>query len=195
MTRFAGLLLLLIACSRLVHSQEIKDADGEKYKCRVYDSVYRPPASSDDNFHRYSVRDGCSAGEIAGKPHDVICISPESDRIIWIGKKGDTITPVIKPLTKACQSMAHPHPFKYSPGSSKDFLVSGEADADYEGCAYEVSFQCPSGEKGDPHIIIKSASLQKLAADMQRKSADVANLARILNDKLKKINGVSPPQP
>jgi len=53
----------------------------------------------------------------------------------------------------------------------------------------------PSGDKGDPHIIIKSSSAQQLAAVMQRKSADVANLAKILNDKLKKSNGVSPPQP
>jgi|KBSMisStandDraft_5_1062788.scaffolds.fasta_scaffold139714_2 hypothetical protein len=195
MTRFAGLLLLLIACSGALHSEEIQDLDGKKYKCRVDDSAYSPPVSSNDIFHRYSVRDGCSLGENGGTPHDAICISSESDRIMWIGKKGDTITPKIKPLTNASQCMAHLHPFKYDPGSRKDFLVSGEADANYERCAYEVLFQCPSGDKGDPHIIIKSSSAQQLAAVMQRKSADVANLAKILNDKLKKSNGVSPPQP
>jgi len=184
MTRFAGLLLLLIACSRLVRSEEIKDLDGHPYKCRVDDKIYTP-AVNNNNFHRYRVRAGCSAGELAGKPHDAICISPEGERVIWDGAKGDTITPVIKPLTKACQSMSQPHPFKYDPGSSKDFLVSGEADAAYEGCAYEVSFQCPSGEKGDPHIIIKSATAQQLAAEMQRKIDDAAKLAKILNEKLK----------
>lgn len=194
MTRFAGLLLLLIAFSGVVHSQEIQDSSGATYKCRATDTAYSPPASSNDEFHRYRVRDGCSAGEGPGKPHDVICISSESDRIMWIGKKGDTITPTIKPLTNTPRCMAHPHPFKYDPGSSKDFLVSGEADADYDDCAYEVSFQCPSGDKGDPHIIIKSASVQKLAAVMQKKSADVAKLAKVLNDKLQNSNGTAPPQ-
>jgi hypothetical protein len=184
MTRFVGLLLLLFACSQVVRSEEIKDLDGNKYKCRVDDNIYTP-ASSNNNFHGYSVRAACSAGEIAGGPHDAICISPEGERIIWAGKKGDTISPVIKPLTKACKSMAQPHPFKYSPGSSKDFLVSGEADAEYAQCAYEVSFQCASGEKGDPHIIIRSATAQQLAAEMQRKIDDLAKLAKSLNDKLK----------
>jgi hypothetical protein len=185
MTRFVGLLLLLIACSRVVHSEEIKDLDGQKYKCREDDAAYTAPASSNNKFHGYSVRAGCSAGENAGKRHDAICISPESDRIIWAGEKSDTISPVIKPLTKACMSMAQPHPFKYSPGSSKHFLVSSEADTEYEGCAYEVSLQCPSGEKGDPHIIIKFATAQKLAQEMQRKIDDAAKLAKSLNDKLK----------
>ena len=112
-------------------------------------------------------------------------IAPESERLIWTGEKIDTIAPAITPLTKACKSLAQPHPFKYSPHSSKDFVVSGEADAEYEECAYEVSFQCPSGEKGDPHIIIRSATAQVLAREIQRKSDDVAKLAKILNDKLK----------
>jgi hypothetical protein len=45
--------------------------------------------------------------------------------------------------------------------------------------------QCPSGEKGDPHIIIKFATAQKLAQEMQRKIDDAAKLAKSLNDKLK----------
>jgi hypothetical protein len=186
MTRFVGLLLLLIASSRFVHSEEIKDRDGNKYKCRMDDAAYTPAASSGDIFHRYRVRAGCSAGEIGGtKSHDAICIAPEGERLMWTGKKSDTIAPAITPLTKACKSLAQPHPFKYFPHSEKDFVVSGEADAEYEECAYEVSFQCPSGEKGDPHIIIRSATAQVLAREIQRKSDDVAKLAKILNDKLK----------
>jgi hypothetical protein len=180
--RFIKLLLFLTACAGLVHSEKVRDRDNNTWTCRTDDNVYQS-ATNNYKLHRYSVRKGCSAGEMNGKAHDAICMSSGGEQIAWIGDKDDVIFPKFKRSTQKCKGKG-PHPFKYDPGSSKGFLVSPEVDPDYEECAFEVSLDCPSGQQGDPHIIIKGTRAEQLEDQIQNKLDDLKKLFKNLEEKL-----------
>lgn len=172
----------------------VTDRAGTQWTCRRPDgNIYTQNAPQ---YHIYDIKAAKAASEAGhGNDHLPLCIDAlDEEQIIWSWQSATKIKVSFTPLTNdgvrgTCWTSHQPflgHPNNDSGNS--DFLVSGRADDDHSGCAYEMKFTSSIGVY-DPHIIIKGSSndsLKELQETLKHLEAQVKKLKSELKDREEK---------
>lgn len=161
-TRIAILVICLAAISVNIGWAQtpVYDRAGNKYTCRAPDgSIYGKESTT---VHKYNIAGAkAAAAERHPAEHDTICIdSAAKDKIKWTWPGAQKVKVSFFPMTNDLSTdgkcWKSKDPFKNTPADSAhtNTLQSGEADIQYQWCAYKLQFESSQGSY-DPHIIIK----------------------------------------
>jgi hypothetical protein len=156
----------------------VRDRAGTQWTCRADDEIHTHLGPQN---HKFDIKAAQDAGEKgSGNDHHPICIDAlHHEQIIWSLKGATKIKAHFAALTTGnCPNK----PFLKDPDADSgndEFLLSGMADDERSGCAYEVKFTSSIIGVHDPHIIINgsnNASLEELKDTLEHLKAQVKKL-------------------